>query len=193
MADFKLFKPILLQLEGLYANEPGDSGGETWMGISRNNYPAWAGWPIIDAAKRAMNFILNEDNIKILNNVLKLNAPLQALVDKFYECAEWDTILGDDIENQSIANFMADWEVNAGETAPVQHAQRILGVDPDGKMGPLTLSALNLKVRTAGADFFAQMQHARLDFYTSIATAHPAKKKFLNTWVRRTMSFKFAA
>lgn len=195
MADFKLFEPILFNQEGLYSNEPGDSGGETWRGISRNNYPAWAGWPFVDKNKAQLGFDgpLNDAQVRHLNAELLMESDLAALVDKFYKCDEWDTILGDQIENQSVANFLADWEVNAGETAAVQHAQRLLRVNPDGKMGPLTLEALNKTVGIIGSSFFDELQQARIDFYMDIVKAHPAKQKFLNTWVRRTNSFKFAA
>ena len=32
-----------MQSEGGYVNNPKDPGGETYMGISRNNYPHWQG------------------------------------------------------------------------------------------------------------------------------------------------------
>lgn len=194
MANFKLFEPILFNQEGLYANDPADSGGETWRGISRNNYPAWAGWAIVDKIKASWpTDPQNQAQVRQLNAELLIQPDLAALVDKFYKCDEWDTILGDQIENQSVANFLADWEVNAGETAAVQHAQRLLRVNPDGKMGADTLGALNKMVSIMGAGFFSDLQQARIDFYMDIVKAHPAKQKFLNTWVRRTNSFKFAA
>lgn len=195
MANFKLFEPILLSQEGLYANVVGDSGGETWEGISRNNYPAWRGWPIVDQVKASLQLVapLTAEQVDQLNAALKRNPGLQTLVDVFYKCDEWNTILGDQIENQSVANFLADWEVNAGETAPIQHTQRLLRLNPDGDMGPLTLAALNKTVSIMGAEFFTQLQQARIDFYMDIVKAHPTKQKFLNTWVRRTNSFKFTA
>ena len=41
----------ILRAEGRYANLVGDTGGETYGGVSRNNHPNWSGWHPIDAAK----------------------------------------------------------------------------------------------------------------------------------------------
>jgi lysozyme family protein len=35
-----------LRNEGYYVNDKDDSGGETYRGISRVNFPKWAGWAI---------------------------------------------------------------------------------------------------------------------------------------------------
>jgi len=40
-----------LKQEGGYVNDPYDSGGETYRGISRRAWPSWKGWPLIDQAK----------------------------------------------------------------------------------------------------------------------------------------------
>ena len=39
MADFTKYLPKLLQYEGVYSNNPKDSGGETYKGVSRVNFP----------------------------------------------------------------------------------------------------------------------------------------------------------
>lgn len=44
MADFKIAFDITNKTEAGYANNPDDSGGETYAGISRNNWPYWEGW-----------------------------------------------------------------------------------------------------------------------------------------------------
>ncbi len=42
-----------MQHEQGYANNTKDTGGETFMGIARNKHPQWAGWPIVDACRKA--------------------------------------------------------------------------------------------------------------------------------------------
>ncbi len=49
--DFQKALAHTLEFEGGYANDPADSGGETFRGISRRNWPQWEGWPLIDQAK----------------------------------------------------------------------------------------------------------------------------------------------
>src|SRR2546426_796362 len=56
MADFDYALTQLLKVEGGYANDPRDPGGETYKGISRVFWPNWSGWPLIDAAKSAPKF-----------------------------------------------------------------------------------------------------------------------------------------
>lgn len=178
MASFDKFWPILLKQEGYYANAVNDSGGETWIGISRNNYPAWSGWPIIDSYKGKPNFVPN----------LKLDIVLQSKVISFYKTSQWDTILGDQITNQSIANFMADWGVNSGMSTPVKHAQKVLNLDVDGKVGPHTLAAIN---SADGVSFFVTMKQERIDFYHAVVAAHPQDQEFLSNWLERTNSFTY--
>lgn len=173
MADFQLFWPVLVHDEGYYANKPNDSGGETWIGISRNNYPNLTLWHIIDSYKGRPDF----------PSVLRTDASLKASVIYFYQNTEWHSIDGDQINNQSIANFIADWGVNAGMSVPIKHAQAILGVNIDGKIGLQTVTAIN---NADGASFYQQMKQARIKFYNDVILAHPEDRPFLNDWIDRT-------
>jgi len=184
MADFQIFFPTLEDNEGFYANVSGDSGGETWIGISRSNYPEWAGWSIIDSYKQNGSF----PSVQYANRVLKADTNLMALVVKFYHDTEWHAIDGDQINNDSLADFIADWCVNAGFTTPIKHLQQILGVDVDGKFGPATLAALN---SGDGATIFNQLKGARITFYHAVVSAHPEDQKFLSNWLERTNSFSY--
>lgn len=189
MADFKLYWPILLRVEGYYANDKDDKGGETWEGIARNEYPAWSGWPIVDSHRPVGGFVSREQ----ANELLKPDEILQAKVIQFYKSSQWDVLEGDQINNQSIANFLVDWGVNGGLSVPVKHAQKVL-VFPtasiDGKMGPHTLSAINT---ADGLAFFNNMKQERIDFYHAIVNHNPSQEKFLNTWLTRTNSFIYSA
>lgn len=188
MADFNKFFPILLRNEGGYesakeAEADHDSGGETWEGISRNNYPGWSGWELIDSHKSDPDF----------PSVLKLDAGLADKVLTFYKGSQWDPIRGDDIRNQSIMNYIADWGVNGGLTTPIKHAQKILGFDKfgqDGKVGPATIAAIN---GADGQDLFNKLVQERIQFYNDIVTHTPSKKVWLKGWLIRANSFKFQA
>ena len=54
MSDFNIAYAKTGHAEGGYANNPDDSGGETVQGISRNNFPKWRGWMIVDLEKGKM-------------------------------------------------------------------------------------------------------------------------------------------
>jgi len=178
MASYQLFEPILLKQEGFYAKKKNDSGGETWEGIARNKYPDWAGWAIVDSYKNNSDF----------PHVLRSDTALQVLVDHFYEVTFWNELEGDQIQNQSVANFMGDWGVNAGLSIPIKHAQLLIGVASDGKMGPLTLAALNAQ---DNAEFFSKLQQSRLVFYDAVVAAHPEDEEFMSDWITRTKSFTY--
>lgn len=182
MADFKLFEPILLRKEGDWTV---DDGGETWKGISRNSNPKWLGWAFIDRLKPAGGFN-SADQADIL---LGPNKTLQALVDNFYKCEEWDLMRGDQINNQSIANFLVDWGVNAGVSVPIKHAQIILKIPTTG-MGPQTISCIN---SNSNQNFFNQLQEARQDFYLDLANENANDKQYLKGWLMRNQSFKFSS
>jgi len=187
MADFKIFEPILLKQEGGYANKKNDSGGETWMGIARNYYPKWSGWTILDANK---NHLPSNDYAgwKAFSIYLRTLPNLQILVDSFYKKTFWDQMQGDLIANQSIANFIGDWGVNAGLGVPIKHAQKILGLLQDGGLGPKTLAAIN---SVDGLSFFTKMKQERIQFYYDVIKAHPEDKQFLSGWLERTNYFKY--
>jgi lysozyme family protein len=191
MADFNKYYPRLERNEGLFENLPNDSGGPTWKGIARNYYPTWSGWVIIDEVFNLPGFPIDgkyEDKCSFMNSHLKDNETLEEKVFKFYKTSQWDPIRCDEIKNQSIAEYIADWAVNAYLTVPIKHVQRILKLDDDGKVGPLTLSSIN----NADQEYlFNQLVDHRIQFYKEVVENKPQNEKFLKGWIARAKSFNF--
>lgn len=106
--------------EGGYVNDPDDKGGETYRGISRVHNPDWRGWVIIDEYKEMYKTIIG------LNKKLKENIVLQKEVYSLYKSKYWDPLDLDDLPNQLIAYQIFDMNVNAGRSAAVKCAQRVL-------------------------------------------------------------------
>ena len=102
----------------------GDRGGQTYAGIARNAHPNWSGWRIIDAGELA-------------------NVELTGMVRDFYRREFWARIAGDAITHQHMAETLFDFAVNAGSATAAKLAQIVVGVVPDGAIGPKTLDALN--------------------------------------------------
>lgn len=48
MDTFSLAYSFISKWEGLLSNDPADPGGMTYRGISRSNWPEWAGWILVD-------------------------------------------------------------------------------------------------------------------------------------------------
>lgn len=125
MADFNKEIDKVLKFEGLYVNDPDDSGGETYMGISRKNNPKWVGWGVIDEEKKK--------GIKNINTRLKQNESLTNSVKLYYKIHYWDVMLLDEVPNQRIAHQMFDTAVNMGVTAAIRFAQQCLMMTVTGK------------------------------------------------------------
>jgi len=70
MAELMKAMPALLRNEGGYSNVEGDTGGETYRGISRNNFPNWKGWAIVDRFKPLKDEqIISDDQLDILIHI----------------------------------------------------------------------------------------------------------------------------
>lgn len=166
MADFSKYAPKLLKFEGDYVNHPDDPGGPTCKGVTLNTYRAYCG---------------QEKTIKDLQNMSC--GTWQKIMKDMY----WDKVQGDRIENQCLAEIIADWAVNSGLTG-VMKLQEVLGCRPDGIVGPITLSLIN----TSDAEqLFDRIWKARQQFYINIVKRNPKKKVFMNGWMNRLNSFKF--
>lgn len=123
--------------EGGYANDPKDHGGETWRGISRNNFPRWEGWVRIDSYKKLSGFPA----------MLKNDGDLELLVLKFYRKNFWNVIRGDEIKAQPICDQVYDMAVNAGNGTAIMLAQN------DAFGLPTDADEKNKKIHALGIDY----------------------------------------
>jgi lysozyme family protein len=134
MADFSKAFSIILKNEGGYVNDPKDSGGETYRGISRRWFPNWKGWNIIDIYKK---------DKKLNNKNLSENKELTNYVSSFYKKEFWDKIWGDKISNQKVANLLLDSSVNIGISNAVKMSQKSFSLSENGEMDNMLLKKLN--------------------------------------------------
>lgn len=133
MANFNIAYERTAKFEGEYGNDPVDAGGETYAGISRRAHPKWDGWKIVDEMKKKSGFPKN----------LRNNTTLKNLVRNLYKANYWDTIWGDRIVRQEVANEIYDFGVNAGVARSVKLQQRQFGMKETGKMDEKLLAKLN--------------------------------------------------
>src|SRR5512141_1451174 len=118
MADFKTAYKLTMVVEGDYANDPHDRGGETWRGIARKMHPDAAIWSVVDEYKSKPGFPGN----------LKAAAGLEELVWLFYKKEFWDCLRLDDINDQRISNELFDTSVNMGQGIAATFLQRALNI-----------------------------------------------------------------
>ena len=163
MADFGPAFEEMIRDEGGYqlTDIPGDNGGVTYAGISKNQNPDWKGWAFID----------------------RKEPPPSQLVRDFYKSKFWDAVCGDRISDQRIASSIFNFYVNTGKPAKTI-AQLIVGVTPDGVFGEETIKKLN----TADPERFV-MAYAlgKIARYCKICTVNKDQSKFLLGWVNRAL------
>ncbi|WP_456436902.1 glycoside hydrolase family 108 protein [Desulfurobacterium sp.] len=159
---FKEALQKVLQLEGglkLHRNPTEEA--ETYAGIYRKAHPNWKGWEYID----------------------KGETPPFELIEKFYYENYYKYF---DVNiDERIKDFLFETAVNLGVRQTVKLAQKVLGLKPDGIIGPHTLSVLrNANVKNFIKDFTI----ARIAFYTALANRNPKRYAvYLRGWINRTL------
>tara|TARA_R110000851_G_scaffold153136_1_gene295068 strand:- start:97 stop:609 length:513 start_codon:yes stop_codon:yes gene_type:complete len=146
----------LLEHEGGYVNHPSDPGGETNLGVTRAVYEQYAGRQVMDGE---MEGLTHDD------------------VYPIYKENYWDRVRGDDLPS-GVDWAVFDWGVNSGTSRAAKALQRIIGVEQDGGIGPMTLQAI---AEMEPADIIEQMHHMRDGFYRSLSTFDT----FGRGWIRR--------
>jgi lysozyme family protein len=180
---FSDFLPILRREEGGYANVKADTGGETYAGLTRKNYPTWAGWSIVTAAKPKQGQII-------------VNPQLEALVSDFYKKNFWDLLQCDKFSKYVGMNF-CDFAVGSGTVTAAKAFQKVINslmatgqttLLVDGKIGPATIAAANKLNQQILNDALLAY---RKQFYQTIVNNNPTQKQFLRSWVNRLTNFTF--
>ena len=175
MADFNQALQLVLQNEGGYVSDPTDPGGETYKGVARNMNSNWVGWTLIDLQKRQPNFPANLAN----------NSELNAEIEQFYKVGYWDTVKGDDITDQRVANTIFDFGVNAGVSTSVILAQKVTDSNEDSVMTANAISAINAM---EPEKFLAYFTLAKIARFIKIVQRRPSSQKYFYGWIRRALS-----
>ena len=165
-----IIKRILLH-EGGYCNVKGDTGGETYRGISRVHNPTWNGWKIIDNQKLVHNQILPE---------------LENEVYQFYYKKYWLANGLHLIKDYSLQYIIFDWVINSGVFA-IKKVQEYVSAKSDGKLGLITAKLIN---EYNPEHLFNIIKHGRINFYYDIAKKG-SNAKFLKGWLKRIESINY--
>lgn len=147
----------VLQNEGGYVDDPDDAGGETNFGISRKYFP--------------------DLDIKHLTRDLAID---------IYFYNYWKPVKGDLIISNELAFQVFDMAVNAGSGVAIKLLQQIVGVLPDGSIGPLTLKAMDKYPSVTG--MIEKYKFARAKFYCNLVSKNHSQAKFLKGWINRIES-----
>jgi len=155
---------IVLSHEGGYANHPQDPGGRTNLGVTQRVWEQWTGKPATEAEMRSLT---------------------RELVAPLYRKNYWEAVRGDALP-AAVALCAFDFAVNAGPSRAIRTLQRAAGVPEDGKLGPVTLAAVN---NWGAATLAKRFQEQRRAFYRSL----PTFPTFGKGWLRRVDEVEKAA
>lgn len=149
-------------------NVSGDSGGDTFAGIAKNYHPNWPGWQFVYSGKGQTQDCKN-------------------LVRQFYKQTFWDDMRGDEIEHQAVAETIYNFGMNSSIKKSVMYAQYCLDCEPDGELGPITLSGIN---KLSGLEielFVSQHTLMRIGHRLKRITQKRNQEKFIRGWLKRDL------
>lgn len=182
MASFDIYYKRLAKDEGGYANDPDDNGGETYKGVARKSNPTWEGWPRVDAHVKAAGGVVK-------NNTYFNDPTLDAMVYNLFLNKYWLSAGFNLINNQSLAEVLADWKINGGLYGErIKPIQKMIGTTVDGVWGKMSSQAVNTYATTASK--------AKILFDTIVSIreaqyrAHSDFWKFGTGWLKRLSGFR---
>ncbi|WP_294344672.1 glycosyl hydrolase 108 family protein [Prosthecochloris sp.] len=146
----------------------GDSGGDTFAGIAKNYHPKWPGWQLVYSGKGHTQ-------------------ECRDLVREFYKRKFWDTFRGDEIKHQSVAETIYNFGMNSSIKKSVMYAQFCLDCEPDGDLGPITLSAINELSGLEIELFVCQHTLMRVGHRLKRITQKRNQVKFIRGWLKRDL------
>lgn len=159
-ANFQKCLQLVLVSEGGNVDDPDDPGGRTSRGITQREY---------DAFRRT--------NPGLPSDVFA--APQSAITD-IYDMSYWKPFCPQFPDGVDYVFF--DVSVLSGPGRAAKWLQKAVGVDADGHIGVITLTALNA---AAPKDVIAKISGFRTDNYNELVAENPKLKKFLKGWLAR--------
>ena len=168
MADFNAAFDHVLAEEGGWqlTNNAADKGGMTFAGVSRRANPDWTGWKMID------------------QGASEANEDLQERVRWLYRENYWLPLGLDKVTQDGIALDVFSCAVLSGPGTASILAQIACGAKPDGRIGPVTLAAINdMELELWDLRFCM----ARIIRYRKIVVQDKSQRRFFLGWVTRAL------
>jgi lysozyme family protein len=154
----------VVSVEGGYSDHEADRGGSTKFGITQQTLAQFRGVPVSD------------DDVRDLTE-----EEAHRIYKKFY----WDVMNLDSVKSEKIAEVLFDQAVNRGVVPVVKYMQQVLGLKADGKVGIVTITALNSAPEQLTC--LLLIEKAQIE-YVRIVERNPSQIVFLEGWIRRTHS-----
>ena len=174
----------LYDVEGIYSNDPDDSGGETIFGIARKHWPKLYLWHFVDSITGMKLSPMERDK------AFKNDGALITEVANFYRREFWD-MYSLDLFTQRLADEIFEQSVNLGTgrcTRNIQTALNILNksgtlwedVKIDGNFGATTLRVLRQAVKTDERYIIGCLNLLQGTHYLALNN-----EKYIRGWIKR--------
>ncbi|MEV8465287.1 glycosyl hydrolase 108 family protein [Fluviibacterium sp. DFM31] len=155
---------IIFMHEGGYSDHPKDPGGATNMGITHKTLAAWRGQPV------------TRDDVR---NLTREEA------GEIYRANYWNALSCDSLP-AGVDLVAFDFGVNAGVRRSAKLLQKLVHVEQDGQIGPITVGAAQTLEPEHIINAFSD---GRMEHYRSLDTWETFKKG----WTRRTTETRATA
>jgi lysozyme family protein len=170
MSDFDKSFNFVLKIEGGFTDDAADSGGETNLGITHEEYDRYR-----------LKHGLPTQSIRLISMQEARDIYLQSYwVEGKCTAMEWPV---------SLAHF--DACVNTGNRQAAKLLQRAIGAKDDGMIGPMTLQKLSEECENDGTIAVAlHIADKRRDFYGALTEQEPSQMCFLKGWLNRVRALE---
>ena len=171
MANYQNFIASIEQAEGGYQNNPIDALGNT------NSLGQLVG------TNRGINAKVYEKYIGRPPSIADMKAITRQTALAIFKNNYWDRMKADQIQSQAIAETLVDHAINASPIYAPKMIQRIVGVNDDGKIGNITLNAIN---QYPEKELFIAFTNSRYAYYENIKNFKPTLyHEFIRGWKKR--------
>jgi lysozyme family protein len=156
----------IIEREGGFTNHPADRGGPTKYGITQATLAVWRGHPVT------------------IDEVRDLDIPETRQIYK----ARYVVAPGFDHPSigELLCDQLVDYGVNSGPGVAIMKLQAVLGVPADGKLGPMTYSALAAANQQLVNN---KLVVERVLMIGRIVCKVPTQLVFLMGWLTRAVGF----
>lgn len=161
--NFERALRLVLQHEGKFSNDPLDPGGVTLEGIIQRVYNAYRDSKGLDRRPLKPSMFGRQDWIQERDDIYRRNY--------------WNKVRADELPS-GIDYAVFDGAVNSGPSQAIKWLQRAIGVDADGKIGPVTMAAVS---KADPAAIITKLSDNRIEMLKSLSTW----KRFGNGWSAR--------
>lgn len=157
----------VVRREGGFSHLAADRGGATRWGITQTTLSAWRGKAVTIADVQALTEIEAAD----IYQALYFTRPG---INQLWE---------------GLQPVMLDFAVNSGPQVAIMALQEILGIKPDGIIGPFTVAASFAHANSTGANPITALTKWRVMMLGRIVRRDPSQLVFLAGWLSRALSF----